>query len=160
MTPDEARKTKLGADFLANHLSGADPYATPGVSELGRRAPEGLTECFTCVAIAAATTIREIAGFATIEEVFPLLPPEDTLLIPDAQPDRDAAILLALGRTKDGAEPLDVATAVNSSFGLALSAVKDLARRTTESTIGWAQLLSEGVDREAGGAETQDPSPG
>ncbi len=150
MTPEESRLLRSGASLLAAHLRHDDTWQEALLGQFDDE-PSRLADAFTYVTITAATIDATISG-RNLSGVLDGLDEVDLALVPSSGPLRwadavDLAIGVSGGNKKlidEAAAQLDVPTAINSAYSLALSVLSDLQSRTARSSLEWAEVLIEG----------------
>jgi hypothetical protein len=149
MTPEEAQRAEWGAQILVAHFSG-DQQALEGTLQAVLGSLETLADGLTLVAIRAGGLVGEMAQ-VNLEVALQRLGDSEIRLLPVGDPDRRAAINLALARAGDPAAPgpaaPDLATMVNSAFGLAVDSVAAAAQGAETTPARVARAIGDAAER-------------
>jgi hypothetical protein len=151
MTPDEATRAELGARILVAHFSG-DQQTLEGTLQgvLGTLAT--LADCFTLVAISAGKMFADMAK-VSLDVALGRLGDSDVRLLPVGDTNRRAGINLALGlagepaMTEHATPGFDLATMVNSTFGLAVDSVAAAAQGAETTPARLAQTIADAAHK-------------
>jgi hypothetical protein len=145
MTPEEAQRAELGARILVAHFSG-DQQALEGTLQAVLGSLITLADGLTLVAIRAGGLVGEMAQ-VNLDVALRRLGDSEIRLLPAGDPDRRAAINLALARAADSAPPTpaapDLATMVNSAFGLAVDSVAAAAQGAETTPARVARAIAD-----------------
>ena len=149
MTPEESRLLRVGASVVAAGLRG-DRIGQAELLGGFRDEPARLAEAFAYVAVAAATIDATVSG-RNLSQVLDDLSGVEAGLV-SGSPIRWAdAVDLAIGISRgnqvliaEASAHMDVPTAINSTYSLALGVLADLERRTDRPSADWADALTEG----------------
>lgn len=153
VTPEESRLLRVGASLLAAQLRHDDDWQTALLTQFDEE-PSLLADAFTYVTITAATIDATISG-RNLSGVLDGLDEIEMALVPSGSDVRwadavDLAIGVSGGNKKlidEAAAHMDVPTAVNSAYSVALSVLSDLQANSGRSSLEWAEVLIEGANR-------------
>lgn len=147
MTPEEATRATLGARILVAHFSG-DQQALEGTLQQVLGTLATLVDGLTLVAIRAGMMFGEMAK-VNLDVALRRLGDSDLRLLPVGDTDRRAAINLALAvagdptLTEQASRGHDLATMVNSAFGLAVDSVAAAAQGAETTPARLAQTIAD-----------------
>jgi len=154
MTPEQAELTEIGARALLAHFAGHHPPIEE-VEPL-RQKPPRVADAFTQVAIAAGTMIAQMAEI-DLGVALRQVGDSETRLFPGdlGSTDRPAAIDLAIAvaggastQLRAHATRLDVPTMMNSTFGLAVDALRTAAQACEVTPMRLAEAFVDEANRE------------
>jgi hypothetical protein len=145
MTPEQAQRAELGARILVAHFSG-DQGALEGTLKGVLGSLLTLADGLTLVAISAGGLVGEMAQ-VNLDVALRRLGDSEIRLLPAGDTDRRAAIDLAMAMAEDRAAsepaPADLATMVNSAYGLAVDSVAAAAQGAETTPVRVARAIAD-----------------